>query len=73
MVSRYKMGELDVKLQRFESAIAHFEAGIAVLNGMIAKRLNETAATREKGILERRLAFCWGCSGDRRLGRADED
>ena len=41
MVSQYKLGELDVKLQKFESAIAHFEAGIAVLNGMIAKRLNE--------------------------------
>ena len=53
MFSQYKLGELDAKLQRFESAIAHFGAGIAVLNGMIAKRLNEetVAATREKGIL----------------------
>ena len=50
MFSQYTLGELDVKLQRFESAIAHFEAGIAVLNGMIAKRLNEETATREKGM-----------------------
>ncbi len=58
MVSQSKLGVLDLKLQRFESAIAHFEAGIALLNGMIAKRLNEDKAAREKGILEEGLRFC---------------
>ena len=53
MFSQYKLGELDVKQRKFESAIAHFEAGIAVLDGMIKKRLNEQTATRERGFLER--------------------
>jgi len=57
-VSQYKLGELDVKLQRFESAIGHFQAGIAVLNGMIATRLIEETATRVKEALEERLRFC---------------
>ena len=58
VVNHYRMGELDIKLQRFESAIAHFEAGIAVLDGMIAKRLNETTAVQEKELVESRLEFC---------------
>jgi tetratricopeptide (TPR) repeat protein len=57
-VSQYKLGERDVGLQNLESAIAHFKAGIAVLDGMIAKRLNEEAAAREKQILEKWLRYC---------------
>ena len=57
-VSRYKLGELDVKAQRFGSAIAHFDAGIAVLDGMIARRLDAEAAAREKAFLVSRREFC---------------
>ena len=57
--SQYRLAELDVKLRNFESAIAHFEAGIAVLDGMIKKRLDEQRDTpRVRGILIRRLASC---------------
>jgi tetratricopeptide (TPR) repeat protein len=55
MVSQYKLGELCFKRHTFESAIAHFMAGIAVLDGMIAKGLNAERAVREKAILEGRL------------------
>jgi tetratricopeptide (TPR) repeat protein len=58
IASQRRLGELDATCQKFESAIVRFEAGIAVLNGMIAKRLSEGAAAREKGILEGRLNFC---------------
>ncbi len=58
VLSLGRLGELEVKLQRFESAIAHFEAGIAVLDGMIAKRLNGTTTIQEKELLESHLKFC---------------
>jgi hypothetical protein len=57
-LTRWKLGDLEFKRQRIESAITHFEAGIAVLDDMIAKPLDEERATREKGVLEERLGFC---------------
>jgi tetratricopeptide (TPR) repeat protein len=58
MLSHYKLGELDAWLQRFESAIARFGAGIAVLDGMIARGMDAETATREKASLEERVQFC---------------
>ncbi|HEV3122833.1 MAG TPA: hypothetical protein VGY53_13055, partial [Isosphaeraceae bacterium] len=55
MVAHYKFGELDVKLHAFETATAHFRAGIAVLDGMIAKGLNAETVAQEKAILEGRV------------------
>jgi tetratricopeptide (TPR) repeat protein len=55
VVSQYKLGELYFKRHTFESAIAHFMAGIAVLDRMIAKGLSAERAVREKAILEGRL------------------
>jgi tetratricopeptide (TPR) repeat protein len=63
MYSQYSLGELDVRLRKFESAITHFQAGIAVLDGMLAKRLNEEEAARDKAILEQRLAVCYAGQG----------
>src|SRR5208337_1902801 len=57
MVSLNKLGELDAGEQKFESAVRHVKAGIAVLDDMIAKRLNYEAAAREKGYLEQRLRY----------------
>jgi len=57
MVSLNELGELDAGVQKFESAVRHVKAGIAVLDDMIARRLNEEAAAREKGNLEQRLRY----------------
>ncbi len=58
MFSHYKLGELRVKLLQFESALAQFGAGIALLDAMIARGLNADQSTREKAILVARLQFC---------------
>lgn len=47
-----------VKLHQFESAVARFKAGIAVLDAMIARGQNAEQSTREKAILVSRLQFC---------------
>ncbi len=43
MVSRYTLGEFELKRERFDEAITQFQKGIEVLDVMLAKRLNEAA------------------------------
>jgi hypothetical protein len=65
--AQYKLGVLELGMHRFESAAAHFKAGITVLDGMIAKRPNDEQVARNKAIYEQCVELChdaWLATGD---------
>ncbi len=58
MVSYYKLGGVQTELGNHATAIQQYELGIAVLDGMIERKLLVESAATEKAILEQRIREC---------------
>ncbi|MFM9962479.1 MAG: protein kinase domain-containing protein [Planctomycetaceae bacterium] len=58
VISHYKLGEVEMQAGRYEPAKKRFQAGIEVLDRMIANGQNVAASKQQKSTLENHIRFC---------------